>query len=197
MISQSQFDRSASLIKIDRILQPGQHGQLSHWDLTGRRPIPRYIMNAFTAGKLGSSPFAPELSRIRLILNNDLGWAFDINARPSERIFTLQRVIDAINTLMQTQYVPYAYWTRASVGEQEKILHAMHIRSKRPLPRTDPHKLLKTRSEFMEEAVLEDAKPGYTNLLVVDLLCDQFMFSGLNFVKEPNEFLLKAASRKK
>ena len=47
----------------------------------------------------------------------------------------------------------------------------------------------------MEEAVVEGAPPGMTNLYVVDLLCENVMFAGMEFHKEPDEWVLRTMRR--
>lgn len=132
---------------------------------------------------------------MRLVLNTEYNWAFDIAARHGERYITLQGLLEAIAALMHTRRVPHAYWTRANPEKKEEILRAMLVRSGRRMPTVPPHRRPKARGQLMEEAVLEDAEQGYTNLLAVDLLCDRVMFHGMEFVKEPNEWLLKTTPR--
>lgn len=174
---------------------PDQRAPLLDWDLSIRRSAPRYTKRAFDAQELASSPFNPPLPNITLILNTEYNWSFDISANVGERYITLQGLLNSIAHLMHKRHVPHVYWTRASPEKKERILQTMLARSGRRMPTVPPHRRPKTRGQLMEEAVLEDAEPGYTNLLVVDLLCENVMFSGMEFLKEPSEWLLRTTRR--
>ncbi|KAI5118147.1 hypothetical protein M0805_008153 [Coniferiporia weirii] len=174
---------------------PDQPSPSLVWDLSSLHR-PRYSKREFDADELAASPFTPPRARMRLVLSHELGWSFEIAARPGERHITLRGLLEDISALMRTPRVPHAFWTRASREKKKEILRAMFTRTGKTLPVVPPHRRPKTMGQLMEEAVVEGARPGYTNLLVVDLLCADVMFWGMEFHKEPDEWFLRTTSQK-
>ncbi|KAH8110065.1 hypothetical protein DFH11DRAFT_829548 [Phellopilus nigrolimitatus] len=175
---------------------PDQPNPSLVWDLSSS-VRPRYTKRELDADELAASPFTPPLARMRLVLNYKLGWAFDISARPGERNITLQGLLQDITALMRAPgRVPHAFWTRAGEEKKKAILRTMFNRTGKNLQTVPPHRRPKTMGQLMEEAVVEGAPPGYTNLLVSDLLCDDVMFWGMEFHKGPDEWVLRTTNRR-
>lgn len=133
---------------------------------------------------------------MRLVLDPQARWTFDISAARGERYITLHSLLKSIGNLMRTpNIVPHGYWVRASTSKKEAIVTAYVRRTGRPLPIPPPHRRPKSRGQIMEEAVVEGAPNGFTNLLVIDLLCENVMFAGMEFHKEPDEWVLRTTRR--
>ncbi|EJC99122.1 uncharacterized protein FOMMEDRAFT_142783 [Fomitiporia mediterranea MF3/22] len=193
----SQADSTASDPLIHNALGwwPELRRPALYWDLSSNAP-PRYTKRQFDAEELAASPFTPPLSRMRLVLDSHVQWAFDLSAPRGQRYITLSSLLSDIAKLMHApNMVPHVFWTRASTQKKEAVLRAMIRRTGRPLPTQPPHRRPKPRGQIMEEAVVDGAPNGYTNLKVIDLLCDDVMFSGMEFHKGPDEWVLRTTRR--
>ncbi|THH02384.1 hypothetical protein EW145_g6753 [Phellinidium pouzarii] len=174
---------------------PDQPSPSLVWNLSSTHR-PRYMKRQLDADELAAPPFTPPLARMRLILNHEFRWIFDIVAKPGERYITLQGLIESISALMHSPRVPHAFWTRASREKKTDILRTMFRRTGKKMPVVPPHRRPKTTGQLMEEAVMDGAAPGYVNLLVLDLLCADVMFWGMEFHKEPDEWFLRTIGRR-
>ncbi|KAL5498886.1 hypothetical protein ACEPAH_1404 [Sanghuangporus vaninii] len=196
-VTSSQADSTVSDPLIHPALGwwPDQRRPALYWDLSSSSR-PRYTKREFDTQELTSSPFTPPLSRMRLVLDPHAQWKFDLSAPRGERYITLASLLKDIASLMHApNMVPHAYWVRASTSKKEAIVRAMLRRTGGTLPIPPPHRRPKSRGQIMEEAVVEGAPNGFTKLLVVDLLCDDVMFAGMEFHKEPDEWVLRTMRR--
>ncbi|OCB91914.1 hypothetical protein A7U60_g810 [Sanghuangporus baumii] len=91
--------------------------------------------------------------------------------------------------------VPHVFWARASSSKKEAIVKAMLKRTGRSLRVQSPDAPPMSRVQTLEEEVLKGARNGSTNLLVIDLLCKDVMFAGLELYKSPDEWVLHTIKR--
>lgn len=174
---------------------PDQRRPALHWDLSSSSP-PHYTKRAFDAEELAAAPFTPPLTHMRLVLDPHTEWKFDLSAPRGQRYISLSALFAGIAALMRApNRVPHVFWVRASASKKEAVLRAMLRRTGRTLPTVPPHRRPKTKGQIMEEAVVDGAPNGYTNLLAVDLLCEKVMFAGMEFHKEPDEWVLRTTRR--
>ncbi|KAL5522920.1 hypothetical protein ACEPAF_1187 [Sanghuangporus sanghuang] len=165
-----------------------------HWDLSRSLP-PLYKRRDLTAEELSTSAFTPPLSSVRIILDPHADWKFDVSVATGEN-FTVSSFLRSIASLMREPgKVPHVFWARASSSKKEAIVKAMLKRAGRSLRVQSPDAPPMSRVQILEEEVLKGARNGSTNLLVIDLLCKEVMFAGLELYKSPDEWVLHTIKR--
>ncbi|KAL5481140.1 hypothetical protein ACEPAI_10081 [Sanghuangporus weigelae] len=192
----SRGSRTATDPFIHKVLffWPGRRTPKLYWDLSRSRP-PLYKRRDLTAEELATSAFTPPLSSVRIILDPHADWKFDVSVATAEN-FTVSSFLRSIANLMREPgKVPHVFWARASSSKKEAIVKAMLKRTGRSLRVQPPDAPPMLRVQILEEEVLEGTRNGSTNLLVVDLLCKEVMFAGLELYKSPDEWMLHTIKR--
>ncbi|KAL5522819.1 hypothetical protein ACEPAG_8837 [Sanghuangporus baumii] len=192
----SRGSRTATDPFIHKVLffWPGRRTPKLYWDLSRSLP-PLYKTRDLTAEELVTSAFTPPLSSVRIILDPHADWKFDVSVATGEN-FTVSSFLRSIANLMREPgKVPHVFWSRASSSKKEAIVKAMLKRTGRSLRDQPPDAPPMSRVQILEEEVLKGARNGSTNLLVIDLLCKEVMFAGLELYKSPDEWMLHTIKR--
>lgn len=170
------------------------------WDLTSNR-FPQYHRPLDNKDLHG--PFSdPPLKQFNLFVGEHgrSDWSYNIQARPGMAFITLQDIIEQITTLMHQNNVSLKAFRNADLQSKWSIVRAYCRRSRKPLPPGMPDGDLRSREleyfqDVMEATVSNGAPVTWTNLLVMDLLGDKFMFRGLCNMERANKWLLKTTTK--
>lgn len=171
------------------------------WDLSSPTP-PRYSKRDFSAQEYQSSPFNPSLQQIRIVLDEEVGWAFEIKASAQKarsshthgsHVITLGSFINDVAEWMQTFQVPWSFWTQANAAKRRKALRGLERRTGRPIPGNVLDNVGKgSLDNFVKSH--SHREPGWTIFRGSDLLGDDTMFWGLAVSREPDEWMLKTTN---